>query len=63
MEKKNIKTKGFEGLKVSNANGKLIIMDHIVERFVVRLHSYKGEIVHLSLEGVSTHNFRSTMVV
>jgi len=40
MEKKNLKAKGFEGFKVSNANGKLTRMDHIVERFRVRLQRY-----------------------
>jgi len=39
-EKKNLKTKGFEGFKVSNANGKLTLVDHIVEIFGVRLHIY-----------------------
>jgi len=37
---KNLKTKGFEGFRVSNANGKLMLVDHIVERFGVRLQSY-----------------------
>lgn len=36
---KNLKTKGFEGFKVSNANGKLTLVDHIIERFGVRLQS------------------------
>lgn len=35
--KKNLKTKQFEGFKVSNVNGKLTLVDHIVERFGVRL--------------------------
>ena len=39
VEKKNIKAKGFEGFKVSNANGELTLVDHIVERFGVRLQS------------------------
>jgi len=37
---KNLKTKGFKGFKVSNVNGKLMLVDHIIERFVVRLQSY-----------------------
>lgn len=40
VEKKNMKTKGFEGFKISNSNGKLTLMDHIIERFGVRLHIY-----------------------
>jgi len=41
MEKKNLNTKGFEGFRVSNANGKLTLMDQIVERFGVRLQNCK----------------------
>lgn len=37
VEKKNLKVKGFEGFRVSNANGKLILVDHIMERFRVHL--------------------------
>lgn len=40
-KRKNLKTKGFEGFMVSNTNGKLTLVDHIVERFGVRLHSCK----------------------
>jgi len=40
VEKKNLKTKGFEGFIVFNANGKLTLVDHIIERFGVRLQSY-----------------------
>lgn len=39
VEKKNLKAKGFEGFKVSNAHGKLTLVDRIVERFDVRLQS------------------------
>lgn len=37
---KGLKTKGFEGFRVSNANGKLTLVDQIVERFGVRLQCY-----------------------
>lgn len=37
MEKKGLRTKGFNGFRVSNANGKLILVDHLVEQFGVRL--------------------------
>jgi len=40
MEQKNIKTKACEGFQVSNANGKLTLVDYIIERFGVRLQSY-----------------------
>lgn len=39
-ESKNLKTKGFEGFQVSNTNGKLTLVNHIVERFGVCLESY-----------------------
>ena len=31
VEKKGLRTKGFEGFRVSNTNGKLTLVDHIVE--------------------------------
>ena len=37
IEKNNMNTKGFKGFKISNANGKLTLVDHIVEKFEVRL--------------------------
>lgn len=37
VERKGLKTKDFEGFRVSNANGKLTLVDRIVERFGVRL--------------------------
>lgn len=40
MEKKNMKTKEFEGFRISNANGKLILVDHIVKKFRVTMQSY-----------------------
>lgn len=39
MEKKNLKDKGFEGFRISNAKGKLTLVDHIIERFGIRLQS------------------------
>lgn len=36
-KKKGLRTKGFEGFKVFNANRKLTLVDQIVERFEVRL--------------------------
>lgn len=40
FREKNLKTKGFEGFRVYNANGKLTLVDHIVKRFGLRLQSY-----------------------
>jgi len=40
IEKKNLNTKHFEGFIVFNTNRKFTLVDHIVERFGVRLHSY-----------------------
>lgn len=40
VSKKGIKTKSFEGFRVSNANGKLTLVDQVVEKFGVRLHNY-----------------------
>jgi len=37
MEKKNMNTKGFKGFGVFNANKKLTFVDHIIQRFGVRL--------------------------
>lgn len=39
VERKGLKTQALEGFKVSNANGKLTLVNHIVERFSVRLQS------------------------
>lgn len=39
MEKKGLRTKDFEGFRVSNTNGKLTLVNHIVERLGVRLQS------------------------
>jgi len=39
VEKKRMRTKAFEGFRVSNANGELTLVDHIVEWFGVRLQS------------------------
>lgn len=36
-ERKDLKIKGFEGFRVSNANGKLTLVDHLVERFGFQL--------------------------
>lgn len=36
-ESKDLKTKGFEGFRVSNANGKLTLVDWVVERLGVKL--------------------------
>lgn len=36
-ERKDLKIKGFEGFWVSNANGKLTLVDHLVKKFGVRL--------------------------
>lgn len=40
VEKKGLKTTGFEGFRVSNANWKLMLVDQIVERFGVRFQRY-----------------------
>lgn len=40
MERKGLMTKGFKGLKVSNANRKLTLVDQIMERFGARLQRY-----------------------
>jgi len=37
VERKDLKTKGFEGFQVSNANGKLILVDQIMERLGINL--------------------------
>lgn len=37
MEKKELRTKAFEGFRVSNANGKLTLVDHIMDHFGMRL--------------------------
>lgn len=39
-KKKELQMKGIEGFKVSNTNGKIILVNHIMEMFEVRLHSY-----------------------
>lgn len=39
VEKKNLKTKGFERFRVFNVNEKLTLVDHIVKRFGVRLQN------------------------
>lgn len=39
VKRKGLKTKDFEGFRVSNANEKLTLVDRIVERFGVRLQS------------------------
>lgn len=39
VERKNMKAIGVEGFRVSNANGELMLVDHIVERFGIRLLS------------------------
>lgn len=39
VEKKGMRTEAFQGFRVSNANGELTLVDHIVERFGVRLQS------------------------
>lgn len=39
-EKKNMKAKGFDGFRVSNTNGKLTLVNHIVETFGVILQSF-----------------------
>lgn len=40
VSKKGLKTKSFEGFRVSNANGKLTLVDQIVKKFGVRLQGY-----------------------
>jgi len=40
MDNMGLKTKGFEGFRVSNNNEKLTLVYQIVERFGVRLESY-----------------------
>lgn len=40
VEKKGLKTKWFKRFRVSNTNGKLILVDQIMERFRVILQSY-----------------------
>lgn len=37
VEHKGLRTKDFERFKVSNANGKLTLVNRIVEQFVVHL--------------------------
>lgn len=39
MEHKGLKTKDSKGFQFSNANGKLILVNHIVEHFGVQLQS------------------------
>lgn len=39
MEHKGLRTKDFEGFKVSNANGKLTLVNRIMEKFGVHLQS------------------------
>lgn len=39
-ERKDLKTKGFEGFRVSNANGKLKLVDRIMEKLGVKLQRY-----------------------
>lgn len=40
VRKKGLKTKEFEGFRMTNANGKLTLVDQIVEKFSVRLQDY-----------------------
>lgn len=40
VEKKALCTKGFEGFKFFNINGKFTLVDHIMERFKITLQSY-----------------------
>ena len=37
IERKDMNTKDFEGFQVSNANGKLTLVDQIIERLGVKL--------------------------
>lgn len=37
IERKELKTKGFEGFRVSNANGKLTLVDQVVENLGMRM--------------------------
>lgn len=40
MKKKCLRTKEFEGFCVTNANGKLTLVDQIVEKFGMRIQDY-----------------------
>lgn len=40
IEKKDLKIKGFKDFRVSNVNGKLILVDQIMERLGVTLQVY-----------------------
>jgi len=52
-KKKNLNTKGFEGFRVFNANGKLTLVDHIFERFgvILLIFTMREDLYIYSLKG------------